>query len=205
MDKTLPIVVKPSRLGRGVGALVSAAIAVFMFDKSATVEPEALKWLVYFFVAILGVASLFFGRECIFGTSPRVIIDEDGVGGCFVGGDFVGLKRIAWDDIIGARVSVQSELDLEGKFRRPTIKLVLDVDNKDGKYYRANGRNSPKAGRDNEDDAFAFDITDSVALDPIRIHYSWEAEKTAAAINNLTKSTLAERRQMTKNPFATDE
>ena len=101
--------------------------------------------VIYSCLVIFGWAMLYGGWEAIFAL-PRIIVDDEGVGGRFVGGGFVGVKRIAWDDIVRARLyQIESSSQYATHVRKY---LVLDVNNADGKYRPARKYWSAMARRD---------------------------------------------------------
>ncbi len=166
-------------------------------------DSAAEEWLVYVAVtAFFGLVVLLTGWECFF-APPRVIIDEVGVGGRFTFGGFVGTTRIAWDDIIGARFSIDIPSLTRNSSERWDRTLALDVDNDGGKYYRARKKTSPEAGRDNDDSFFAFDITYSNISDA-------RAKEIAVIINSRAKAAPREPQESSKpeesgkSPFAAD-
>jgi len=139
----------------------------------------------YLLIAFAGVTALFSWRNCI--VAPlRMIIDEDGVGGRFYGGGFVGKKRIAWSDITGARF-------VKRYVNRQTRKyVVLDVNNTGNKYRPARKLLSAITKRDY---AFAFDITNSKLSE-------WQADEIVAVIKNHAKAKPPDNQDSAKSPFA---
>lgn len=196
MDSTLPIVVKPSRILWGVFALLMGGFCFLIVEEAITSPLEGWQWLWLIFPAGMGVMALGAVWTFIF-APPKMIIDENGVSGR----PFMRLAiRIPWDDIVWAKFE-QARIErfgykgiVESMFNDVTQMqfLSLHVDNTSGKYNRAEkvqseeGRNIRK---------IRFQIT----LAAVR---KKRAKEIAEIINNLTKTTLAERQQMTKSPFA---
>ncbi len=138
MNNALPIIVKTPRWFRGLqhllltGAL-AAHVHYYYLVVSAPELYDAHRSYVFesFMAVILGILVLLPVWESF---APRiVIIDEDGIGGRFVGGGFVGAKKIAWEDITGARLV---------KMTFMFSYMVLDVNNTGGKYRPKHKRQS---------------------------------------------------------------
>ncbi len=132
MNNELPIVVKPARWLWGARCFFAAmlfAVCVYylFFATPEGYDSPGGKVFITIMTVLLGFAALKTGWECI--APPVAIIDEDGIGGRFIGGGFVGTTRIAWDDITGARI-------VKGAY------LVLDVNNSGDKYRPENKRRS---------------------------------------------------------------
>ncbi|MGI9338539.1 MAG: hypothetical protein ACR2P4_08535, partial [Gammaproteobacteria bacterium] len=200
MNNELPIVVKPSRFVWGVWALIWAGVLVTLVNSSLDTAPTGReKWLIYAIAAFFGGMALKAGWHWIF-LPPRIIIDEDGVGGRFVGGGFVGTTRIAWDDIIGAQFIKQY-----GVMDKHSSKqlIVLDVNNTGGRYRPARkllrlfSAMLKKYLPGKETPAFAFDVTNSELNDR-------QAKEIVAVINNRAKAAFDVSQESGKSPFTAD-
>ncbi len=212
MNNTLPIVVLPSR---GRWALLAVMLSVGVVAGVCLLAlgwiPGETKWENFGFYAAIAIAAFaapFAWRNCI-AAPPRMIIDEDGVGGRFIGGGFVGTTRIAWDDITGARFWQMHHytMGFQGAVVRRV--LCLDVNNDNRKYIpvrrflhklRSFEAKVEKYIPIVKGSAFSFNITHSELNEK-------QAEEIVAVINKLAKGKPPESgkaEESGKSPFVAD-
>ena len=158
MNKMEPIIVKPSRWKWGFPVLLAIpmiGLPIYILVHLREAHEIAFGIFALFFFGSIGVMAAWETIRAL----PRIVIDDDGVGGRFIGGGFIGVNRISWDDIIAARV-IEEHFVLIPVILENTAKyLALDVKNSaDGKYRPARKYWSAMARRDKRY-KYAFVVT----------------------------------------------